>query len=224
MTATTGSQDAPRLKPAAQVFVHPAALCESDDVGAGTRVWAFAHVMQGAVIGRECNIGGHAFIETGARIGDRVTIKNQAMIWNGVTLEDDVFVGPGAILTNDRYPRSARADQTSQVYSCSENWLVPTTVRRGATIGAGAVILCGVSIGSSAMVGAGAVVTRDVPDHGLVVGNPARAIGWVCLCGARLNAVAREPEVSTCAESACPRCGRRYEFGEPVKVGPQTTR
>src|SRR5260370_24218425 len=96
------------MSSAARIFVHRLALCESDEVGAGTQIWAFAHVMNGAVIGRDCNIGDHTFIETGARIGDRVTIKNQAMVWDGVEIEDDVFIGPGVSFTNDEFPRSPR--------------------------------------------------------------------------------------------------------------------
>lgn len=182
-----------------QVFVHRAALCEAQDIAPGTRIWAFAHVMKGAIVGRDCNIGGYAFIESGSQIGERVTIKNHVMVWNGVRIEDDVFVGPGVIFTNDRYPRSSRMAEVVQHYDRRENWLVPTTVCRGATIGAGAVILCGITIGTCAMVGAGAVVTRDVADHLIVVGNPARAIGWACVCGVRLD-----------DRFACDRCSRRY--------------
>jgi len=180
-------------------FVHPAALCESKSVGAGTRIWAFAHVLDGAVIGRDCNICDHAYIEGGARIGDRVTVKNQVMIWDGVTIEDDVFVGPGAIFTNDRYPRSGRMAEVASRYSQPANWLIPTTVRQGASIGAGAVIICGVTIGRYAVVAAGAVVTRDVPDHRLVAGQPARPCGWACVCGVKLN-----------ESLLCPQCGRRF--------------
>jgi acetyltransferase-like isoleucine patch superfamily enzyme len=181
------------------VYVHSEAICESQRVGEGTRIWAFAHVMDGAVVGRVCNIGDHAFIETGARIGNRVTIKNHVMVWDGVTIEDGAFIGPGAIFTNDRYPRSRGLVETGRRYGHKENWLVPTKVGRGASIGAGAIILCGVSVGSYASVGAGAVVTRDVAPHRIVVGNPARARGWACVCGAPLG----QP-------LCCPHCDRRY--------------
>ena len=166
-----------------EVFIHPGAICESRHVGEGTRVWAFAHVLKGAVIGRDCNIGDHVYVEGGAGIGDRVTVKNHVMIWDGVTVEDDVFLGPGMIFTNDRHPRSPRMLEASQRYERRENWLSPTLVRRGASIGAGAIILPGLTIGRYASVGAGAVVTHDVHDHQLVVGNPARVVGWVCVCG-----------------------------------------
>ena len=146
------------------VFVHDRALCESDQIGGGTRIWAFAHVLEGARIGSDCNICDGVFVEDEAVVGDRVTVKSGVQIWNGVELEDDVFIGPNATFTNDRFPRSRQ-------------WLggyPRTIVRRGASIGANATILPGVEIGTGAMVGAGAVVTRDVPAGATVVGVPAR--------------------------------------------------
>jgi acetyltransferase-like isoleucine patch superfamily enzyme len=135
-------------------------------------VWHHAHVRGGAVIGRECTIGGNVFVDVGAHIGDRVKVQNNVSVYQGVTLEDEVFVGPSAAFTNDRYPR-AQGD-----------WeLVPTVVRRGASIGANATVICGVEIGAWAVVGAGAVVTHSIRDHELVVGNPARHTGWACACG-----------------------------------------
>jgi acetyltransferase-like isoleucine patch superfamily enzyme len=169
------------------------ALCETDDVGAGTRVWAFAHVLAGAVVGRDCNICDHTFIEGGARIGDRVTLKNGVSVWTGVVLDDDVFVGPNAVFTNDSVPRAAP-------YCTARENLSWTLVERGATIGANATVVCGVTIGEHAFVGAGAVVTRSVPAHALVVGVPGEPVGWMCRCGLRV-----EPDV-TCD------CGRRYEL------------
>lgn len=183
-----------------KVYVHSAAVCDSETVGEETRVWAFAHVMSGAVIGRNCNICDHAFIEGGARLGDGVTVKNQVMIWDGVTVEDNVFLGPGMIFTNDRYPRSPRMAAVATRYRHTENWLLPTTVRRGATIGAGAIILCGITIGQYASIGAGAVVTRDVPDHRVVMGNPARTVGWVCTCGVPLDETFTCPQCEQCFE------------------------
>jgi acetyltransferase-like isoleucine patch superfamily enzyme len=162
------------------VYIHPLALCESDDVGAGTRVWAFAHVMNGAHVGVDCNICGHAFIETGASVGDRVTVKNGVMIWDRVTVDDDVFLGPGVTFTNDLTPRAAVKKHGDE--------LVPTYVRSGATIGANATIVCGVTVGAFAFVAAGAVVTSDVAPHRLVAGNPAVPLGWACTCGRRLPA------------------------------------
>lgn len=150
------------------VFVHPKGFCESDQVGPGTRVWAFAHVLPGARVGAECNICDGVFIEGKGIVGDRVTIKCGVQIWDGVELEDDVFVGPNATFTNDPMPRSRQ-------------WLEEyprTVVREGASIGANATILPGLEIGRGAMVGAGAVVTRSVPPHAVVVGNPARISGY----------------------------------------------
>lgn len=150
------------------VFVHEQGLCESEDVGGGTRVWAFAHVLEGARIGADCNICDGVFVEGGAVVGDRVTVKCGVQLWDGVELEDDVFVGPNATFTNDPLPRSRQ-------------WLDEyprTIVRSGASIGANATILPGLEIGTGAMVGAGAVVTRSVPPHAVVTGNPARIHGY----------------------------------------------
>ena len=173
------------------VFVHPSGLCESETVGAGTRIWAFAHVLPGAVVGRDCNICDGAYVEGGAVVGDRVTVKNQVMIFEGVTVEDDVFLGPGVIFTNDLRPRAH--------IKRSGDALLPTLVREGATLGAGTVVVCGTTIGANAFVAAGTVVAKDVPDHGFIVGNPGRRIGWACTCGERLP-----PDL------ACAVCGRSY--------------
>ncbi len=172
------------------VFVHAQGICESQTVGAGTRVWAFAHVLSGATVGRDCNICDGAYVEGGAVLGDGVTVKNQVMIFDGVTVGDHVFLGPGATFTNDLNPR-AHIKRTGDA-------LLPTVVERGATLGARVVVVCGVTIGEYAFVGAGAVVAKDVPAHGFVVGNPARQIGWACWCGLRL------PESLTCT------CGRSF--------------
>lgn len=150
-------------------FVHPNALCESEHIGPGTRIWAFAHVLPGARIGADCNVCDGVFIENDVTVGDRVTIKCGVQLWDGVTLEDDVFVGPNATFTNDRMPRSKQYPPE----------FARTIVRAGASIGANATILPGIEIGRSAMVGAGAVVTRSVPPNAIVVGNPARLTGYV---------------------------------------------
>jgi acetyltransferase-like isoleucine patch superfamily enzyme len=161
------------------IYVHPQALCESDYVGAGTRVWAFAHVLAGARVGHDCNICDHAYVEGGVTIGDRVTVKNRVLLFDGVTIENDVFLGPAVVFTNDMRPRAA--------IKRSADEFLPTLVRTGATLGAGTVVVCGVTIGAHALIGAGTVVTRDVPGYGLVVGNPGRQIGWACECGATLG-------------------------------------
>lgn len=151
----------------AAFFVHPNGLCESTKVGEGTRIWAFAHVLPKAELGQDCNVCDHVFIENDVRVGDRVTLKSGVQLWDGVTLENDVFVGPNATFTNDPFPRSKRH---------LPEW-PKTRVKEGASIGANATILPGLTIGRGAMVGAGAVVTRDVPDFAICVGNPARVIG-----------------------------------------------
>lgn len=150
-------------------FIHPQALCESEHIGADTRVWAFAHVLPGAVIGRDCNICDGVFIESDVVVGDRVTIKCGVQLWDGVRLGNDVFVGPNATFTNDLFPRSKQHPAT----------YAQTFIEDGASIGANATILAGISIGRGAMIGAGAVVTRSVPPNAIVVGNPARIKGYV---------------------------------------------
>ena len=174
------------------VFVHPSGLCESKDVGRGTRVWAFAHVLPGAIVGADCNVCDGAYVEGGAVVGDRVTIKNQVLIFQGVTIEDDVFLGPAMMFTNDLRPR-AHIKRGPEA-------LLPTMVRRGATLGAGVVVVCGLTVGANAFVGAGAVIAKDVPAHAFMVGNPARRIGWACTCGERLT-----------ADLSCSACGRTFE-------------
>jgi acetyltransferase-like isoleucine patch superfamily enzyme/dTDP-4-dehydrorhamnose 3,5-epimerase-like enzyme len=152
-----------------EVFTHQNALCESRKVGRGTRIWAFAHVLPGAEIGQDCNICDGVFIENDVKLGNRVTVKCGVQLWDGLTIEDDVFIGPNATFTNDLFPRS-------RVYP---ERFVKTIVREGASIGANATILAGVEIGAQSMIGAGAVVTRSVPPNAIVVGNPARIMGYV---------------------------------------------
>ncbi len=165
-------------------------------------MWAFAHVMRGARIGADCNIGGHSFVEDGATIGERVTLKNGVMVWRGVTIGDDAFIGPGVVFTNDRHPRSPRTPTMAGRYREEATWLEPTSVGHGASIGARSVILCGLTIGRYAVVGAGSVVTQDVPEHRIVLGNPALPVGWACRCGQRLA-----------GGNCCRSCEARYELG-----------
>jgi UDP-2-acetamido-3-amino-2,3-dideoxy-glucuronate N-acetyltransferase len=199
------------------VFVHPQALCEANAVGEGTRIWAFAHVMRGAIVGRQCNIGEGVFVEAGAVLGDRVTVKNQCLLWDGVYLADDVFVGPGVVFTNDLRPRSPRMPEVAERYRSPECWLLQTHVERGVSLGARAVILPGIRLGQFAMIGAAAVVTRDVLPHQLVVGQPARPAGWVCVCGQKLQP-ASEPDMLTCPDC---RTSFRLEGGRLVRQGSQ---
>ena len=172
---------------AASVFIHDRALVETDTIGSGTRIWAFAHVMAGAAIGEDCQICDHVFLESGCRIGRGVTIKNNALVWEGVTIGDYAFIGPHVVFTNDRYPRSPRHPEWKERLAVKRNWLVETVVEEGASLGANAVILCGVRLGRYCLVAAGSVVTHDVPPHGLVAGNPARFIGYVGHSGRRLR-------------------------------------
>jgi acetyltransferase-like isoleucine patch superfamily enzyme len=158
-------------------YIHPKALVETRKIGTGTRVWAFAHVMKGAVIGRDCNVGDHSFVEEGVIIGDRVTVKNGVSVWQGVTLENDVFVGPNAAFTNDLLPISRSG----------MNKLTRTRVCKGSAIGANATIVCGITIGEHVLIGAGSVVTRDIPAHTLVYGNPARVRAFLCDCREKIK-------------------------------------
>lgn len=172
-------------------FIHPTAILDDPGthVGAGTRIWHFVHVMPSAYIGERCSIGQGCFIGR-VRIGDGCRIQNNVSIYDGVTLEDDVFLGPSCVFTNVKHPRAHV--QRKDAYAA-------TRVCKGATVGANATIVCGVTIGEYAMIGAGSVVTADVPPHALVVGAPGRRAGWACACGETLP-----------ADLACARCGDRY--------------
>ena len=169
-------------------------------IGARTRVWAFAHILPGAVIGEDCNICDHTFVEGAVRIGARVTVKCGVYLWDGVTIEDDVFVGPCVAFTNDLVPRSKQ-------YRPSP---LKTLLKQGCSVGANATILPGLTIGRWAMVAAGAVVTRDVPDFSLIVGHPARFRAWVCQCGEKL--------AFTDDRNAACGCGRSYSKTSGTEV------
>ncbi len=203
------------IDPAARI--HSSADVEPGvTVGPGTTVWHRAQLREGARIGAEGVIGRDAFIDAGVVLGDRVKVQNAALVYHGVTVEDGVFIGPGAILTNDRYPR---AITSTGDLARADDWQVsPILVRHGASIGAGAVVVAGVEIGRFAMVGAGAVVTRSVSNHALVAGSPAHRLGWVCACGARLldsngdAAPAAPAHYSNDTALHCPSCGRVYTY------------
>ncbi|MBI2409210.1 MAG: N-acetyltransferase [Gemmatimonadetes bacterium] len=188
-----------------EAWVHPSAFVDDGAVlGAGTKVWHFCHVMPGAVIGAGCSLGQNVVVMPGTRIGDNVKIQNNVSIYEGVELEDDVFCGPSMVFTNVINPRSA----VSRKHEYKR-----TLVKRGASIGANATIVCGVTLGRYCFVGAGAVVAKDVPDYALVTGVPARRTGWMCECGVKL----REDIMAL----ECPTCGRQYQHkGEKVSPSP----
>ncbi len=179
-------------------FAHESAwVDEGAVVGPGTRIWHCCHVMPGAVIGADCVLGQNVVVMPGTRIGNNVKIQNNVSIYEGVVLEDDVFCGPSCVFTNVSTPRS----HVPRKYAYE-----PTLVKRGATIGANATVVCGHTLGEYAFVGAGAVVTTDVPAHALMVGVPARRVGWVCRCGARLRLAD--------GQGTCPECGAAYRESE----------
>lgn len=188
-------------------FTHAKALVDHGaTIGAGTRIWAFAHVQADASIGKHCNICNYVFVESGARLGDRVTVKNGVQVWEGVTAENDVFLGPNCVLTNDLRPRSRQPAPA-----------LPTLICEGATIGAGAVVLCNLTIGRFAFVAAGSLVTGDVPAFAMVWGRPARFRYWISRAAVRLALTATTPEV------VCPTSGYRYRLdGNQVTELPST--
>jgi UDP-2-acetamido-3-amino-2,3-dideoxy-glucuronate N-acetyltransferase len=181
-------------------FKHEKAIVDPGaKVGEGTRIWAHAHIQKGAVVGEGCNICNGSFVERGAVVGNHVTIKHNVSIFDGVTIEDDVFIGSNIAFINDRFPRSHRDDAWS---------LEKTLIKKGATLGANVVVLCGLTVGEYAFIGAGAVVTKDVPPFTMVVGNPAKAVGRACLCGRKLDAKLM------CA------CGKKYVKAEKGMLKP----
>ncbi|RMH87295.1 MAG: oxidoreductase [Calditrichaeota bacterium] len=189
-------------------FVHETAVVdEGCEIGEGTKIWHFSHIQSGAKIGSHCTLGQNVNVGNNVRIGNHVKIQNNVSVYEGVELEDYVFCGPSMVFTNVRNPRCEYPQRGSEHY-------IPTLVKYGASIGANATIVCGVTIGRFAFVGAGAVVTRDVPDYALVVGNPARIVGWMCRCGTKLN-------FSRDTIAVCERCGRQYKKeGTTVTVLP----
>ena len=174
-----------------ETYIHPSAEVSPDAViGAGTRIWRQAHVREGAHIGERCNIGKGVFVDAHVHIGSCVKIQNHVSVFEGVTLEDGVFVGPHVCFTNDLYPRAITPD--GKLKNADDWEITPTLVKYGASIGAGAVILCGITIGGFALIGAGSMVTRDVPPYALVFGNPARQHGYVCRCARRFTHMREE--------------------------------
>jgi UDP-2-acetamido-3-amino-2,3-dideoxy-glucuronate N-acetyltransferase len=186
-------------------FAHESSYVDAPcQIGDGTRIWHFCHILKDTTIGENCNIGQNCVIGPGVAIGNGVKIQNNVSVYPGVSLEDEVFCGPSMVFTNVNTPRSAI------VRNDSSHW-GKTLVKRGATIGANATIVCGHTVGRYAFIGAGTVVTKDVPDHAIVLGNPGRIRGWACVCGVRLKG----DETSL----SCPDCGRSYDkSGDTVSL------
>ncbi len=183
------------------IYIHPTAIVEENvKIGENTRIWHFVHIRKNAKIGKNCNLGKDVYIDTGVEIGNNVKIQNGVSIYRGVKVEDDVFIGPYAVFTNDLYPRSF-----------NKEWkVVPTIIKRGASIGANATIVCGVTIGEYSLVAAGSVVTKDVPNFGLVLGNPARLKGFVCVCGKPLKEIKKMTKKYVIYK--CSSCGREIKI------------
>jgi UDP-2-acetamido-3-amino-2,3-dideoxy-glucuronate N-acetyltransferase len=195
----------------ADYFVHSSSFVDDGAViGAGSKIWHFSHVMPGAVIGERCNLGQNVVVMPGTRLGNNVKVQNNVSIYEGVVLEDDVFCGPSCVFTNVMNPRShiSRKAEYRQ-----------TLVRRGATIGANATVVCGVTVGEYAFIGAGAVVTADVPSYGLMVGVPARRVGWMCQCGVRLNISGGTARCESCGSAYRESGGRLDRVDPPSKPG-----
>ena len=174
-------------------FSHDSAIVDSDSIGDNTRIWGFSHIMEDVKIGENCNIGENCFIESGVIIGNNVVIKNGISIWSGIKIEDDVFLGPHIVLTNDLNPRSGYPRP-----------LLKTVIKKGASIGAGSVILPDIEIGDFSMIGAGSVVTKSIKSNALVYGNPARNMGWACKCGIKLD-------INTSMKCVC---GKKYRINK----------
>jgi len=183
-------------------FIHPNALVENNEIGARTRVYAFVHILPGAVIGADCNINDLCFIEGDVVLGDRVTVKCGNYLWDGLRVEDDVFLGPNVVYTNDITPRSKRYPEKFE----------QIRIQKGASIGANSVLRGGITIGSYAMIGMGSVVTKNVPDHALVYGTPARLHGYVCRCGEKLTRSGRGKDLYQCP------CGESYRLDGNKKI------
>jgi len=181
-------------------FKHPTAVVESDNIGEGTKIWHFAHVREKAKIGKSCVIGKSVYVDVDVEIGNGVKIQNFVSVYKGVEIEDEVLIGPSVTFTNDLYPRA---------FSWSDDKIISTMVKKGASIGANSTIVCGVAIGEYAMIGAGSVVTRDVPPFGLVYGNPGELKGFVCYCGRKLSKTIREDNEKIVYEC---ECGKEVEI------------
>ena len=183
-------------------YVHPTAIVDENvTIGEGTRIWHWCHIMPHVQVGKNCNIGEHAFIESGVKLGNSVKVKNNVALYEGIICEDNVFLGPNCVFTNVANPRS---------FIARKNEFKDTIIKEGATIGANATIICGNEIGKYSFVGAGSVVTKDVADYTMVIGNPAQLYAYVCKCGVKLD-----------EKMTCKACGKEYIFNEEGKVLPK---
>jgi UDP-2-acetamido-3-amino-2,3-dideoxy-glucuronate N-acetyltransferase len=190
---------------AADYFLHESSYVDDGtEIGKGTKIWHFSHVSSGSKIGEKCSLGQNVFVAKGVRIGNNVKIQNNVSVYEGVILEDDVFCGPSMVFTNVKTPRSAFPRNTADDY-------LPTVVKRGASIGANATVVCGVTLGEHAFVAAGAVVTKDVLAHAIIAGVPGKRIGWACECGVTLRFLDKK--------ASCPNCKKQY-----IEKGPGITR
>jgi UDP-2-acetamido-3-amino-2,3-dideoxy-glucuronate N-acetyltransferase len=189
------------------VYIHPTAeVSETAQVGAGTRIWHQAQVREGAVIGKGCILGKGSYVDRGVRIGDHCKLQNGVFVFHGFNLERGVFLGPGAMLLNDRHPRAINPDGSPK---SDDDWVASEgRIAYGASVGGGAIVLPGIDVGRMALVGSGSVVTKDVPERGIVVGNPARLRGFACDCGHPLSA----HQGGSANSYSCATCGRRYEI------------
>ena len=191
-------------------YKHPTSIVESNKIGDGSKIWHFAHIRDKAEIGKDCNIGKDVYIDTDVKIGDNVKIQNFSSIYKGVEIENDVFVGPSVVFTNDLYPRA---------FIWNNERIVQTVVKKGSSIGANSTIICGITIGKYAMIGAGSVVTKDVPEFGLVFGNPARLKGFVCYCGKKLKKIIETKDIKKKDDIVyeC-ECGKKLKITQIISV------
>ena len=182
-------------------FNHKTAIIESNKIGNGTMIWHFAHIREGSIIGNNCVISKSVYIDKDVKIGNNVKIQNFVSVYKGVSIEDDVMIGPSVTFTNDLYPRASRWNDED---------IIATIVKKGASIGANSTIICGIIIGKYSMIGAGSVVTKDVPSFGLVFGNPACLVGYVCICGKKLDNILQEDENKILYK--CDSCGETIQI------------